>query len=240
MACHPMRHSVTPRPGPSVAADTLRAMIGWIAVALVLAAGVARLVAGYPRTEGTFGALSRREVATVAATAEALFPAGGAIEVSGVDAGIPRYVDRMLLASHPRQRTLMHLLFFLLEQGTVFKPAPGGLRGFRRFSKLALDQRMALLEGWEHSGLFVYRLAFTSLRAIFTFGYFSHPPVLRALRLAPYAIDTPVCEADLLYPPIGGRRSDVGFTRADLTPPSDGVPLDLDGPLLAGYAEGDA
>jgi hypothetical protein len=214
-------------------------MLEWIVAVALLAIATARLAVGYPRLEGRYQALSRREVATLAAAAEALFPRGGAIEASGVDAGIPRYVDRLLVASHPRQRLLMHLLFFLLEQGTIFKPAPGGWRGFRRFSKLEEAQRVALLESWEHSRFFAYRLAFTSLRAIFTFGYFSHPPVLRALRLAPYAIDTPVCEADLLYPPIGGRRADIALGRADLTPPSDGTPLDLEGPLMAGYAEGE-
>ena len=150
---------------------------------------------------------------------------------------MPRYVDRLLAASHPRQRTLMRLLLFLLEHGTAFRPAPGGPSGFRRFSRLSQEQRVALLEGWERSRLFAYRLAFTSLRAIFTFGYFSEPTVLRRLRLAPFAIDTPVCEADLLYPPIGRRSDEVTWTRADLTPPSDGTPLALDGPLRSGYGE---
>ncbi len=81
------------------------------------------------------------------------------------------------------------------------------------------------------------RIVFTSLRAILTMGYFAAPPVLRALQLAPYDIPTPVTEADLLYPPIGKGRDAIRWTRADLTPPSDGQPLDLDGPLHPAYAE---
>ncbi len=63
--------------------------------------------------------------------------------------------------------------------------------------------------------------------------------VLRALRLAPYAIDPPVCEADTLYPRIGARVASIRFGDADRTPPSEGRPLDLEGPLMPGYAEGD-
>ena len=56
--------------------------------------------------------------------------------------------------------------------------------------------------------------------------------------MAPYAIDTPVCEADLVYPRVGASRDSIALTAADLTPPSDGTPLATDAPLMHRYREG--
>jgi hypothetical protein len=95
---------------------------------------------------------------------------------------------------------------------------------------------VAVLADWQRSRFFPRRLVFASLRAILTMGYFADPAVLRALGLAPCRVARPVAEADLLYPPIGRPRSAIRFTRADLTPPSDGTPL-LGAPLHPDYAE---
>jgi len=80
------------------------------------------------------------------------------------------------------------------------------------------------------------RLIFLSLRSILTMGYFAHPPVLRQLRVAPFAIDTPVCDADLLFPPIGKLPADISYSRADLSPPT-GEPLAPNAPLHHEFAE---
>jgi hypothetical protein len=215
----------------------LGAMLAWIAAAALAAWGGARVFLGYPRPDPATHCLSRREMATLAAAADALFPPGGAIECSGSDAGIPRYLDRLVAASHAKNRLLMRLLFFLVEHATLLFPAPGVLAGRRRFSSLDGEARVAALEGWRRSRWFARRVVFTSLRALFTLGYFAHPPVLRALRLAPHAIATPVCEADLLYPAIGAHPDAIPLGRDDLTPPSGGEPLAPDTPLAPGYAE---
>jgi hypothetical protein len=165
-----------------------------------------------------------------------MFPEGGAIPESGSDAGVPEFVDRYVGSVPSRVRRLMRLLFFLVEHATLVSWAPPP-RGWRRFSSLGHEQRVAALEGWRASRLFPRRLVFTSLRAILTMGYFADPAVLRRLRLAPYALATPVSEADLLYPPIGEPRSAIRYTPEDLTPPSDGAPLDLDGPLHPAYRD---
>jgi hypothetical protein len=207
-----------------------------LAIALI-AALVGRVFAGYRPAPAGAQALSGRELALVDAVADALFPPGGAIPESGRDAGVSAYLDRLVAASQPRQRVLMRLLFFLFEHATLAFPAPGGPRGLRRFSSLDLPQREAVLEAWRTSGLFVRRLCFTSLRALCTLGYFASPAVLRELRLAPFAIATPVCDADLWYPPVGASRGSIRLGRADLTPPASGVPLALDAPLAPDYAE---
>jgi hypothetical protein len=45
-----------------------------------------------------------------------------------------------------------------------------------------------------------------------------------------------VCEPDLWFPPVGAGLEAIRLTRDDLTPPSDGTPLDPDGPVDPRYA----
>jgi len=206
-------------------------------LALVGIAGYAasRLLLGYPRPAARPLLLSRPELAVVEAAAEAFFPPGGAIPLSGREVRIPDFVDHYMAAVPRRLRILMRMLLLLVEHGTILFPAPGGLLGggMRRFSRLSPEQRTAVLGGWQQSSLFARRLVFVSLRAILTLGYLASPAVLRALGLAPRDIPTPVCEADLLYPRIGALPSSIRFRASDLTPPSDGTPLGPSGPLRA-------
>ena len=213
----------------------IRAMSLWIITVPLLLWVAMRIWAGYPTPDRRYRILRRSEVASVAAFAEAMIPPGGHIDSSGLDANLPAFVDRWMDACQTRTRVLMHMLFFLVEHATLFFPPPGP-RPRRRFSSLSLEQRIVALEGWGESGLYLRRLTFVSLRSILTMGYFFHPPVLRQLNVAPYAIDTPVCEADLLYPPIGKLPSDIQYTRDDLSEPT-GVPLTADTPLHPDFAE---
>ena len=210
-------------------------MLGWFILTIALGYGWARLFAGYPRPEAGIQVLAAREVAFLDAAAQATFPPGGAIPASGREAGIPAYTDRWLQALQPRMRLLIRLLFCLMEQATLFFPAPRP-RGFRRFSSLSLEQRATALESWRTSRLYPRRLVFESLRAILTMGFFSHPPVLRQLGLAPLDIETPVCEADLLYPPIGRDPEAIVFTASDLGPRTEAEPLGSGTPLHPRYA----
>ncbi len=214
-------------------------MWGWVGLALAVATavwGVRRLALGYPDPQFPHRRLARGEVALLGAAAEAMYPPGGAIDCSGREADVPGYLDRFLDASHPRIRTLMHLLFFCVEHATLVLPAPGP-GGRRRFSSLEPEQQVAALAAWSNGRWFFQRLVFTSLRALLTLGYFASPAVMRPLRLVPLAIDTHVCEADLWFPPIGRGPEAIAYGRADLTPASDGTPLDPDGPIDPRYAE---
>jgi hypothetical protein len=211
-------------------------MLGWLLLVAAAAYALARVFAGYPRRAPGLRVLTAREAAFLEAAAQATFPPGGAIPPSGCDADVPAYTDRWLQVLHPRMRLLMRLLFFLVEHATVFFPGPSP-RGWRRFSSLSREQQTAVLEGWRSSRFFARRLVFGSLRAILTMGYFAHPPVLRQLRLAPLAVEPRVCEADLLYPPVGRGPEDIAYGPSDLTPRVDPTPLDPDGPLHPRYAE---
>ncbi len=195
-----------------------------------------RFWGGYPRPGRRLEALAPRELALVTAVSEAMFPEGGAIPPSGAQAGVPAYVDGYVARVPATVRLLMRLLFILVEHATVLWPGPGA-GGRRRLSAQSVEQRVAVLEGWRTSGWFPRRLVFTSLRAILCMGYLADPGVLRHLGLAPYDFPSPVLEPDLLYPPAGQPRGAIRFGEADLTPPSDGTPLPLDGPLHPDYRE---
>lgn len=212
-----------------------------IALAVLLALGW-RVLGGYPRQAGPMRRLSRREAAFVAAAAEAMFPRGGAVPPSGLDAGVPAWTDRWLDALPAATRLLVRCLFALVEHATLLFPAPGW-DGWRRFSALDAERRGAVLEGWRTSRWFLRRLVFTSLRAIVTQGYFADAAVLRALGLAPLAIEAPVTAADALYPPIGRPKSAIRFSSAQVTvhgpldrPPA-GEPLATGDPLHPAYRE---
>jgi hypothetical protein len=211
-------------------------MLAWLLLGAALGYGLVRVWAGYPRPEGTHAVLARREVALLSAAGNATFPAGGAIPPSGDEVDLAGYTDHWLTLVPPRMRLLMRLLLFLVEHGTLFFPAPGP-RGWRRFSSLSTEQQQTVLEGWRTSRFYPRRVVFMSLRAILSMGYLAHPRVLRQLRLAPRHFETPVCEADLFYPPIGRGPEAIRYSSSDLTPPSDGTPLSLEGPLHPRYAE---
>jgi hypothetical protein len=215
-----------------------------IALAVLLALAW-RALGGYPRPARPLARLSRREAAFVAAAAEAMFPRGGAVPPSGLDAGVPAWADRWLDALPAATRFLVRCLFALVEHATLLFPAPGW-DGWRRFSALDAERRGVVLEGWRTSRWFLRRLVFTSLRAIVTQGYFADAAVLRALGLAPLAIEAPVTAADALYPPIGRPKGAIRFSAAQVTvhgpldrPPA-GEPLALDGPLHPAYRESSA
>ena len=211
-------------------------MVTAVLTVLVLGYAISRVAIGYPDPRRQLRGLARGEVAFISSAAEAMYPAGGPIPSSGLDADLPDYLERLMAASRLQTRILLHLLFFLVEHGTLLFPTPGR-GGMRRFSAQDVEHRLAALDGWAESTLFFRRVVFTSLRAVLTMGYFAHPPVVRRLGLAPLAIESPICEADLLYPRIGERPETIGLTAADLTAPSEGAPLPQDGPLHPGFAE---
>jgi hypothetical protein len=208
----------------------------WIVVAALLVVGVRRVVAGHPPTPPGLRTFAAREVATLEAIGEVFYPPGHGVSPSGADAGVTRYLDRYLAAGRARQRRLVRALLLLLEHATLVFPVwSAGLSAFRRLSSLDPAAREAYLEGWETSRWFLRRLCFTSIRALFTMGYFSDATVLRELGLAPREISPRIVEADLLYPRIGASRGSIALGAGDLTPERELPPLGNSGPLAAGF-----
>ena len=207
-----------------------------VGIVLFLAWAVARAVGGYGPRDPGLRLLSAREARFFAAAADAAFPPGGELPPSGTDAGVVTHLDGWLALLPRRNQLLIRLLVVFFEHATLLFPATGR-GGRRRFTSLGAEQRIALLDDWNRSRLRPRRIVFASLRTLLTSAYFASPAVMRATGVAPLAFETPVVEADLLYPPIGQPRSAIRWRQEDLARPVARTPLDPHGPLHAAYAE---
>lgn len=208
-------------------------------LAVLLALAVRRFAVGYPEPSSRHRQLAPREVAFLRAATDAMFPANGAVPVSGSEIDAAGYVDGWFGVLHPAKRLQIRLLLVLFEHATLLLPAPGP-RGRLRFSSLSLAQRVEVLRGWYASPSFVRRTVFTALRSVLGIAYLGHPATMRHLRVAPYAFDSPVVDADLLYPPIGESTAAIAHRPEERATPVEGPasePIALDGPPHPDYAE---
>ncbi|MEJ7732485.1 MAG: hypothetical protein WKG00_25180 [Polyangiaceae bacterium] len=155
----------------------LTAIVVALCVGLLALHLVRTFLLGYPPPSLPAGAhLNRREQALVAAAADALFPAGGPIAISGSGAGLVAYTDAYVGRMHAASRALIGLLFVFLEHAPwVFGPTR------RRFTRLSPAQRMAALARMATSPIYFRRVAFLSLRTILSMGYLAHPVVARRI-----------------------------------------------------------
>lgn len=151
----------------------IAAVIVTVIVSLALVALLARGVfLGYPaaRVRGAF--LGRKEQAIVAACADALFPPGGPIPLSGTEAGLVAYMDTYVRRLGRSQRFLIKLLLWSIEHTPwIFGPRHA------RFSRISHEERLAVLADMAKSSIYFRRISFLSLRAILTMAYLAHPVV---------------------------------------------------------------
>jgi hypothetical protein len=151
-----------------------------IALSLAAVLLVRGIFFGYPRVALEGAMLSRKEQAIVAACADALFPPGGPIPLSGTAAGLVAYMDRYLRGLPPAPRLLGRLLFHSVEHGPwVFGPRRV------RFTRLQPAERIALLRQMAVSRLYFRRVSFLSMRTMMTMGYLANPAVACALHIVP-------------------------------------------------------
>jgi hypothetical protein len=153
------------------------------AIVLSLALLVRGLFFGYPRA-ALAGAthLSKKEQAIVASVADAMFPKGGAIPLSGTEAGLVGYMDRYVGRMPNPSRALCRLLLQFLEHGPwLFGPRRA------RFTRMSLDERLAALDDMRQSSIYFRRIAFLSMRTMLTMGYLANGDVARSMRM--FSID---------------------------------------------------
>jgi hypothetical protein len=153
-----------------------------VGAALVVAWCVRAIFLGYPRAAIEGALLSRKEQAIVSACADALFPPGGPIPVSGTDAGLVRYMDAYLGRLPRVPRILVRLLLLSVEHGPwIFGPRPA------RFTRMRPVERVAVLRAMARSSIYFRRISFLSLRTMMTMGYLAHPEVARRMHIVPNA-----------------------------------------------------
>ncbi len=155
-------------------------MAGAIALAAAIALvalAVRGFAFGYPpaRLPST-RVLSAKEQAIIAACADALFPPGGPIPLSGTEAGVVEYMERYVQRAPRATRALIRLLFHFVEH------APWLLGPRRaRLTRLELADRCALLDRLARSRIYFLRVVFLSLRTMLSMGYLANGDVSRAI-----------------------------------------------------------
>lgn len=215
-----------------------RVLKGFLFIAFLVALSVVvyrRGYSGYRTAPAGLARLHSGEAAFIESAAEVLFPAGGGLALSGVDADLPHYIDRHLDALPRMQRFQIRLLFAVVEHLTLVLPGdePGGRR---RFSSLSAASRIALLERLAEHPNGLFRLIFLALRSVLVLGYLGHPANLHGLGLSPFEIEPAVSDAELLFPRIGGLVSSIAFKAEDRTDPTNLPPLEPNGRRHRAYA----
>jgi hypothetical protein len=119
------------------------------------------------------GFIGRSAEAGLRASAEALFPENdyGAPDFRATDL-VGRTIE-YLDALPAEQRRLIVLLFAFVELGALFL-----VFGFRRFSRIPVARREAIVRAWRRSRLLPLRLLGDALKATTTMIYMSHPAAL--------------------------------------------------------------
>jgi len=153
----------------------------WLFVGIVvLVALLLRLFLTYPSRPAGVRHLTGREAAIVAAAAEAMFPRGGTIAESGIDAGVVQYLDAQFSLVSLKNRRLMRLLFLFIE----LSPLIFGPRRVR-FTRLCAADQTSVLRRAGNSRLYFYRLTFLSLRTLLCLGYLANSSVSAQLASSP-------------------------------------------------------
>ena len=126
-------------------------------------------------------ALTQRDRAIVAAAADTMFPAGGAFDADGDDAGVVDYVDDYL-ERLPRLDRMQLLAFFrLFDAGLAWSEKNAGAR----FHTADSITRREYLSSWENSPSYTRRMGFQGMRMVLTMAYTEHPDVKLAMGLTP-------------------------------------------------------
>lgn len=125
---------------------------------------------------------------TVLAFADALFPPGGPIPISGSEAGANEFMRKYLAACQPRQRALVRLLIAASELGPLlFGPRR------RRFTRLSEDERLVFLAEGYASPIYLRRVCVLTMRALLTMAYFADARVLEHIGMQshpdPFSLD---------------------------------------------------
>lgn len=129
---------------------------------------------------GPRAVLRQRERKIVIACAEVLLPDGGAIPMSGVEAGVVDYFDDMVAKVPPMTRILLRGLLQLVEHSpTLYGPLK------RPVTRLGVEDRRKVLSRLMNSRSYLLRTAFLGLRTVLTIAYFGNEEVVRSVGATP-------------------------------------------------------
>jgi hypothetical protein len=149
-----------------------------VALAALALAGVA-LARRSASSRPSARALSAKERAIAAACADALFPPGGPIPLSGTEAGLVEYMEHHVARAPRPLRPYLRLLLHAVELSPwVFGPRRA------RFTRLSQRDRIAVLASMAQSRIYLRRVTFLSLRTLLSMGYLANEKVACAIGVA--------------------------------------------------------
>ncbi len=154
-------------------------IVGCLVAAVTLVALIRGWFAGYGAARPEAPSLNAKEQAVLLAAADAMFPRGGVLPISGSEAGVLAHIDATFRASPARTRLLLRLLFRFVEHG------PWLLNLRPRLTRQAPERRVETLRSWAESPLYFLRVTFTSLRTLISLAYLADDRVLRRMGAAP-------------------------------------------------------
>lgn len=159
----------------TILADHPVLLLGVALGTAALAALVRGVALGYPRASLEGSVLSAKEQAIVSASADALFPSGGALPLSGTEAGVVAFFDDMLRHLPAQNRLLIRALLRFLEHGPwLFDARP-------RLTSQSPTARIATLRAWSESRFYLLRIAFLSIRTLLAMAYMENREVASRL-----------------------------------------------------------
>lgn len=145
------------------------------AVVVVSAFGIRSLWADRPAT-GSRKVFDDDEARTIAAIADAYFPAGNVFKISASDVDVVGSVDTYAARLLPRERKLLRVLMRAVEQWPRLS-----LSSTSRFSELDTAGRQRVLQAFERSSVSERRLLATLLRSLIGMPMFDDPRLLAAV-----------------------------------------------------------
>lgn len=147
---------------------------GLAAGGLIVAGFVIRAASLFNQAPGAgLKALSSREVAILTALIEAALP-GDDVLPAGDPSFIVPYADDYLAHADPDIRLLVKSMLQVVEEQSL-------LFSFSRFSRSPLAARIAEVQAWERTPIFLKRAAFASVKMVLGMAYFEQPGTSEAI-----------------------------------------------------------
>jgi hypothetical protein len=205
--------------------EHLGIVIALVAVVGAIALLVRGVLLGDPAPLVAGAILTRKEQAIVAACADAMFPAGGVIPLSGTEAGLVRYMDDYVRRAPSHLRPWIRLLLAFFEHAPwVFGPRRA------RFTRLTQAERLEALARMAKSPIYFRRVAFLSMRTILSMGYLADERVARHIGIRH---DAAPFEAGGDAAPAGSTSPEAGCPEATGDAPAEGEGAEGEAPLGA-------
>ena len=129
--------------------------------------------------KGELGDLTAQERDILTLAADATFPKGGAIDMSGTEAGVPAHFENYIKKLPADKQKLIHLMLHFVETiPLIFGPE-------RTLFSLMNSENQEKALDFSDKSLYFHRVALQSLRVLLTMGYMANEEVQKKIGYVP-------------------------------------------------------